>query len=84
MQQCSTSAASKTDCTLNDMPDTVATDHTYSSPTPKPMQESSLEAKPASDHPCAEYSDTPQSLMAVIQNKHWIPYLQELPRMGGL
>ena len=54
-----TSAASKTDCTLNDTPATVATDHTYSSPTPKPMHESSSEVKPASDHTYAEYSDTP-------------------------
>ena len=54
-----TSAASKTDCTLNDMPATVTTDHSYSSPTPKPMQESTSEAKPASDHTYAEYSDTP-------------------------
>ena len=54
-----TSAASKTDRTLNDTPATVATDHTYSSPTPKPMHESSSEAKPASDHTYAEYSDTP-------------------------
>ena len=54
-----TSAASKTDHTLNDAPATVATDHTYSSPTPKPMYESSSEAKPASDHTYAEYSDTP-------------------------
>ena len=59
MQQCSTSAASKTDRTLSDTPTTVATDHTYSSPTPKPMQESSSEAKPASDHTYTEYSDTP-------------------------
>ena len=54
-----TSAAPKTDRTLNDTPATVATDHTYSSPTPKPMHESSSEAKPASDHIYAEYSDTP-------------------------
>ena len=54
-----TSASSKTDHTLNDTPATVATDHTYSSPAPKPMQESSSEAKPASDHTYAEYSDTP-------------------------
>ena len=54
-----TSAASKTDRTLNDMPAMVATDHTYSSPTLKPMHESSSEAKPASDHTYAEYSDTP-------------------------
>ena len=54
-----TSAASKTDRTLNDMPATAATDHTYSSPTPKPMHESSSEAKPANDHTYAEYSDTP-------------------------
>ena len=54
-----TSAASKTDHTLNDTPTTVVTDHTYSSPTPKPMHESSSEAKPASDHTYAEYSDTP-------------------------
>ena len=53
------SAASKTDRTQNDSSATVTTDHTYSSPTPKPMQESSLEAKPASDHTYAEYSDTP-------------------------
>ena len=54
-----TSAASKTDRTLNDTPATVATDHTYSSPTPKPRHESSSEVKPASDHTYAEYSDTP-------------------------
>ena len=53
------SAASETDRTQNDAPDKVTTDHTYSSPTPKPMQGSSLEAKPASDHTYAEYSDTP-------------------------
>ena len=53
------SVASKTDCTLNDTSAMVTTDHTYSSPTPKPMQEGSLEAKPASDHTYAEYSDTP-------------------------
>ena len=53
------SAASKTDHTLNDTTATVTTDHTYSSPTPKPMQESRLEVKPASDHTYAEYSDTP-------------------------
>ena len=54
-----TSAASKTDRTLNDTPAMVATNHTYSSPTLKPMQESGSEAKPASDHTYAEYSDTP-------------------------
>ena len=54
-----TSAASKTDHNLNDMPATAATDHTYSSPTPKPMHESSSEVKPASDHTYAEHSDTP-------------------------
>ena len=53
------SAVSKTDHTQNDSSATVTTDHTYSSPTIKPMQESSLEAKPASDHTHAEYSDTP-------------------------
>ena len=53
------SAASKTDHTLNDTSATATTDHTYSSPTPKPMQESSSEAKPASDHTYAEYSDIP-------------------------
>ena len=53
------SAASETNRTQNDAPVKVTTDHTYSSPTPKPMQESSLEAKPASDHTYAEYSDTP-------------------------
>ena len=53
------SATSKTDCTQNDSSATVTTDHTYSFPTPKPMQESSLEVKPASDHTYAEYSDTP-------------------------
>ena len=53
------SAASKTDHTLNDASATVTNDHTYLSPTPKPMQESSLEAKPASDHTYAEHSDTP-------------------------
>ena len=53
------SAASETDRTQNDAPVKVTTDHTYSSPTPKPMQESSLQAKPASDHTYAEYSDTP-------------------------
>ena len=53
------SAASETDRTQNDMPVKVTTDHTYSSPAPKLMQESSLEAKPASDHTYAEYSDTP-------------------------
>ena len=54
-----TSVASKTDRTLNDMPATVTTDHSYSSPTPKPMQESISEAKPTSDHTYAENSDTP-------------------------
>ena len=53
------SAASETDRTQNDAPVKVTTDHTYSSPTPKPMQGSSLEVKPASDHTYAEYSDTP-------------------------
>ena len=53
------SAASETDHTQNDAPVKVTIDHTYSSPTPKPMQESSLEPKPASDHTYAEYSDTP-------------------------
>ena len=53
------SAASKTDHTLNGTSATVTTDHTYLSPTPKSMQESSSEAKPASDHTYAEYSDTP-------------------------
>ena len=53
------SAASETDLTQNNMPDKVTTDHTYSSPTPKPMQESSLVAKPASNHTYAEHSDTP-------------------------
>ena len=53
------SAASETDRTQNDVPVKVTTDHTYLSPTPKPMQESSLEVKPASDHTYAEYSDTP-------------------------
>ena len=53
------SAASETDCTQNDVPVKVTTDHTYSSPTPKPMQESSLVVKPESDHTYAEYSDTP-------------------------
>ena len=54
-----TSVASKTDCTLNDMPAMVATDHSYSSPTPKPMQESISEVKPTSDHTYTENSDTP-------------------------
>ena len=53
------SAASETDHTQNDMPVKVTTDHTYLSPTPKPMPENSLEAKPTSDHTYAEYSDTP-------------------------
>ena len=53
------SAATGTDCTQNDAPVKVTTNHTYSSPTPKLMQGSSLEAKPASDHTYAEYSDTP-------------------------
>ena len=54
-----TSAASKTDRTLNDTPAMDATDHTYSSLTLKPMHESSSEVKPASDHTYAEYSNTP-------------------------
>ena len=78
------SKASATVSTQNDAPVKVTTDHTYSSPTPKPMQGSSLEAKPASDHTYAEYSDTPQSLMAVMQNTHWILYLQESLRRDGL
>ena len=53
------SKASATVSTQNDAPVKVTTDHTYSPPTPKPMQGSSLEAKPASDHTYAEYSDTP-------------------------
>ena len=53
------SAASETDHTQNDPPVKVTTNHTYSSPTPKPMQEDSLEVKSASDHTYAEYSDTP-------------------------
>ena len=51
------SASSETDHTQNDPPVKATTDHAYSSPTPKPMQGSSLEAKPASDHTYAEYSD---------------------------
>ena len=54
-----TSVASKTDRTLNDTPATVTNDHSYSSPTLKPMQESISEVKPASDHTYTEYSDTP-------------------------
>ena len=53
------SASSVTDHTQNDTPVKVTTNHTYLSPTPKPMQGSSLEVKPASDHTYAEYSDTP-------------------------
>ena len=53
------SKASATVSTQNDAPVKVTTDHTYSSPTSKPMQGSSLEVKPASDHTYAEYSDTP-------------------------
>ena len=52
------SKASATVSTQNDALVKVTTDHTYSSPTPKPMQGSSLEAKPASDHTYAEYSNT--------------------------
>ena len=49
----------ETVCIRNDIPAKVSTDHTYSSPTPKLMQGSSLEAKPAGDHTFAEHSDTP-------------------------
>ena len=37
----------------------ITSDHTYSSPTPQPIQGSSLEAKPTSDHTYAEHSDSP-------------------------
>ena len=43
----------------NDASVNSSSDHTYSSPTPKPIQESSLQAKPTSDHTYAEHSDTP-------------------------
>ena len=78
------SAASETDRTQNDAPVKVTTDHTYSSPNTQPIQGSSLEAKPASDHTYAEYSDTPTEPMAVTWNTHWILYLQELLRRDGL
>ena len=77
------STSSETVRNQNDIPAKVITDHTYSSPTPKPMQGSSLEAKPAGDHTYAEQSDTPQSLMAVTLKAHWILCLLELPKRDG-
>ena len=51
--------ASTTASTLNDASVNVSSDHIYSSPTPQPIQVSSLQAKPTSDHTYAEHSDTP-------------------------
>ena len=51
--------ASTTASTSNDASVNISSDHTYSSPTPQPIQGSSLQAKPTSDHTYAEHSDTP-------------------------
>ena len=51
--------APTTASTSNDASVNISSDHTYSSPTPQPIQGSSLQAKPTSDHTYAKHSDTP-------------------------
>ena len=51
--------ASTTASISNDAAVNVTSDHIYSSPTPQPIQGSSLEVKLTSDHTYTEYSDTP-------------------------
>ena len=77
--------ASATVSTPIDAPVNITTNHTYSSPTPKPLQGSSLEAKNLQViTPMQNTVTPPQSLMAVMRNTHWILYLQESLRRDGL